>query len=442
MIRYAFITVTDYQFFPGTLATVNSIAHFQPQAEIFVVYNEKQPLSEPQARMLSGNPRMHLLGSSFFEKPGRYINAWELKAYAANDLAAEFDVIVGIDSDCLLCSNVDAEIQHCFNSGGFLWGKDGDGASYDDSYRIYGIATPSHNPRYMSTSLYFCAVTNANLKILRRWAEYCLQAVFNGQGPYPGHGDQGVLNAVLYAEEATTRVELLENPLWSQHWTYWDSIIGFRDGEFLNVSAGRTQRSFHCGGAEKYWEKQHSSRVLTQNSLQTYPYVWFLAMFFFGEFRNWNIDPLQYLPPASHHLVEDMVQFLPQIQQILQRARPMWNGLTDQIIDRVLNGIPRCLSLGGGGMSEVIHLVASNPKVRRYVEIGSYEGGSILALGLRFANRDIDFYSVESFMGNMDGTMDGHRLPSRTKFQNNLGRFVSLRVKLIPGELGASRLSI
>jgi predicted O-methyltransferase YrrM len=104
------------------------------------------------------------------------------------------------------------------------------------------------------------------------------------------------------------------------------------------------------------------------------------------------------------------------------------------MIDRVLNGIPRILSLGGGGMSDVIQLVASHPSVRRYVEIGSYEGGSILALALRFANRDIDFYSVESFMGNLNGTMDGHRLPSRSRYMENLARFPNLRVNLVPGD--------
>lgn len=85
-------------------------------------------------------------------------------------------------------------------------------------------------------------------------------------------------------------------------------------------------------------------------------------------------------------------------------------------------------------MSEVINLVATHQSAKRYVEIGSYEGGSILALGLRFANRDIDFYSVESFMGNLDGTMDGHRLPSRQQYMQNLRRYPGLRVKLAPGD--------
>jgi hypothetical protein len=433
LIRYAFVTVTDYDFFPGTLATVSSVLEFHPHADVYVVNNEKRGLSEPQAACLDRHPQVRLLNSSQFARDGRYINAWELKAYAAHDLAEGYEVIIGIDSDCLLCAKVDDQIERAHATGGFLGGQDGEGADYDDSYRAYGIETPARNPRYMSTSLFFCAVTAPNKRVLRRWTECCNEAVFNGTGSHPGHGDQGVLNAVLFAENAVGRVELLENRLWSQHWVYWDSIIDFHDGLFVNLSAsGQRQRSFHCGGAEKFWAKDHVERVLDAHALQTYPYVWFLSMFWFGACREWSLDPLQYLPLASHHLVGDLTLFMPQIQQVYAPARALWNELTDPMIERVLNGIPRALSLGGS-MTEVMQLVAAHPFVRRYVEIGSYEGGSILALGLRFANRDIDFYSVESFMGNMNGTMDGHRLPSRRAYLDNLARFPHLRVRLVPG---------
>jgi hypothetical protein len=435
LIRQAFITVTDYDFFPGTLATVGSVREFAPAADVFVVQNDRHPLTAPQADCLARDARVRLLSSSHFETAGRYINAWELKAYAAHDLCGGYDVIIGIDSDCLLCSNVDDVTRDCLASGKFIGGQDGGGVDYDESYRVYGIPTPARNPRYMSTSLYFCAVNDANRRVLRRWAECCNAALFNATGPHPGHGDQGVLNAVLFAENGSQTVELLDNRLWSQHWVYWDSIIEARGNEFLNRSAGgRRQRAFHCGGGEKYWAREHRDRVFNGNPLQTYPYVWFLAMLWFGACRNWGADPYQYLPPANHHLAEDLVHCLPQIMQVFPAARHLWNQLTDVMIDRLLDGIPRALSLGGGSMSEVIDLVATHDWIRRYAEIGGYEGGSILALGLRFANRDVDFYSVESFMGNLDGTMDGHPLPSRQQYMRNLRRYPGLRVNLVPGD--------
>lgn len=437
--RHAFVTVTDHAFFPGTLATVNSILEYDGNATIFVVVNHKRPLTPPQLECFAACDRVRVVDSRGLDAPGRYINAWELKAYAVHDLCDGFDVIIGIDSDCLLCSNVDDLIARCHAKGGFLGGSDGNGTDYDDSYRVYGISTPVRNPKYMSTSLYFCAVTPQNLEVLKRWIDCCGKAVFNCQGDFPGHGDQGVLNAVLFAAGRTPDIELLDNRLWSQHWTYWDSIIDFRGGEFINVSAERRrQRSFHCGGAEKFWCQEHRDRVLETNALQTYPYLWFLTMFWFGRCGNWTIDPFQFLPSHSHYLTHDLANFFPQIAQIYPAARERWNSLSDPMINRVLNGIPRAMSLGGGSMSEMIGLVEANPGIRRYVEIGSYEGGSILALGLRFVNRDIDFYSVESFMGSMNGTMDGHRLPLRRCFTGSLARFPSLRVKLIPGDAGTA----
>ncbi|PWT89407.1 MAG: hypothetical protein C5B56_07145 [Proteobacteria bacterium] len=322
MVRHAFITITDYDFFPGTLATISSVLEFQPCADVFVIYNEKRPLTPPQFACISHGKNVSVLSSSQFAENGRFINAWELKAYAAHDLAHAYDVIVGIDSDCLLCSNVDDEIARSFQSGGVSGGKDGDGAKYDDSYRVYGLSPPAYNSRYMSTSLYFCAVTDANRRVLRKWADCCSRAVFNGTGPCPGHGDQGVLNAVLFAENRAANVQLLDNCLWSQHSVYWESIIEYRDGVFCNRSAqGQRQRAFHCGGTEKFWAKAHSTRVLDSNQAQTYPYVWFLAMLWFGASRNRVIDPLEYLPPASHHLCEDLVRFAPKIAEVYPPAR-------------------------------------------------------------------------------------------------------------------------
>jgi hypothetical protein len=157
-------------------------------------------------------------------------------------------------------------------------------------------------------------------------------------------------------------------------------------------------------------------------------------MLWFGPYKNWRIDPYQYLPPPSHHLVRDLVNFLPQIFQIYPPAKVQWNDISDVLIDRCISGVHRSMSLNGGNMTNIINLVAANPQIRRYVEVGGYEGGSITTLGLRFANRDISFFSVESFMGNLDGMMDGHRLPSRTSFINNLTRFPSLRVSFVPGD--------
>jgi hypothetical protein len=100
-MKLLFLTVTDGFFFPGTVATVNSVLHFHPEARICVVNNHIQnaSLSADQRRMFE-SAGVSVVDASRLAKPGRKLAAWELKAYAATDLAADNDVAVGIDSDC------------------------------------------------------------------------------------------------------------------------------------------------------------------------------------------------------------------------------------------------------------------------------------------------------------------------------------------------------
>jgi len=245
-----------------------------------------------------------------------------------------------------------------------------------------------------------------------------------------------VLNAVMFAEWRTSNVELLDNRLWSQHWTYWDSIIDWRDGEFVNVSA-EDWRSIpsiaaglrNSGGASiATCVQQQLAAILSVRLVFEDVVVWSLQRL---ERRSLPVSAASQPSPDRRSS-----PLFPQIASLDPSARDRWNALTDPMIDRLTSGIPRALSLGGGSLSEIIDLVAANPPIRRFVEIGGYEGGSILSLALRFLNRDIDFYSVESFLGNLDGTVDGYPLPSRQRFVNNLARFPTLRATLVPADSG------
>lgn len=183
--RTVFLTVTDRNFFPGTLATVNSVLAFQADADVVVAIDDRDGLSPAQAHLLTVHPRVRLLPACEVAA-GRYVAAWELKAYAAAALAEGcYDVLVGIDSDCLITGPLDDVIRRCFSTGGFHGGEDGSGVEYDRGFAPYGFSVPARNPKYMSTSLYFCATTDANRKALSRWGECCDKAEFNGRGPYP-----------------------------------------------------------------------------------------------------------------------------------------------------------------------------------------------------------------------------------------------------------------
>ena len=168
-LRTAFLTVTDDRFFVGTLATVNSILHYHPDAEILVVNRTDAGLNDHQRHLLE-RANVRIFDSDLFRAEGRHIGPWELKAYAARDLAPRYDLLIGIDSDCVLCAGVGDVAHRTLETGLFTGGQDGGGVTYDESYAPYGIPPGASNPHYLSTSLYFCPTTPANREILDRWA--------------------------------------------------------------------------------------------------------------------------------------------------------------------------------------------------------------------------------------------------------------------------------
>jgi hypothetical protein len=273
-----FVTVSDSRFFIGTVATCRAIRLFHPDARIVVVNSNvvSGGLDVRQKEMLEAENN-DVVDGAVFDKAGRKLGPWELKAYAASDLSKAFRerVIIGIDSDCILCGGVHDVIERCMSSGCFAGGRDR-AQKYDERFKAYGLRVPMVNRQYMSTALYFCHTNDVNGNILTEWAECCSQAVFNGTGKHPGHGDQGILNAILMKHGH--RILLLDNRLWSQHWTYWNTDVIYDEEarSFINMSAsGKRQRAFHCGGTHKFWSKEHSVKVSLDKG-QLLGYCWFL----------------------------------------------------------------------------------------------------------------------------------------------------------------------
>lgn len=428
MSRIAFFTITDRGFFPGALAAVNSVLLYHGDVDVWVVEDQQRPLLPAQRRLFGQRACVRTVPASELIPPGAVVDVVSLKVYAARALLSRYDVIVGIDADCVLCSSIDDVIEVCAQDGGLAGG----GVPLEARAR-HGLLS-AHDLPSMSVALYAVASTDANRRLVERWVACCEVAEFNGRGSWPGADDQEIFSAVLHAEGAFGRVRLIDNRVWSQHWTYWDSSIVREGSTFVNLQAGRQrQRAFHCGGHPKFWDPLHRERVLDGHAAQRYPFIWFLAMLWFGACSDRSGDPVEYLAPEHQHLVDDLVHFLPEIVQVYSPARFAWRDSGMPLLDRALHGIPRFLS-AGGSLAELMRLVEAHPHVRRFVEVGSFEGGTLLALGLRFLYRDIDFYAVESFTGNLDGTMDGRPLPSRRRFVEHLRRFPGLRVRLVSGD--------
>jgi hypothetical protein len=312
-----FITVTDAGFFPGTVATVNSVLRFHPEAHLCVVNNAvcETGLTLSQKAVFTENG-IPVRDAHELLKAGRKLGAWELKAYAAADLTRNADVLVGIDSDCVLCGSIGDVLASARASGRFHGGDD-DATDYDESYRVYGIASPARNENYMSASLYVCALTSQNRKILKKWAALCGRAAFgeNG-GDIPGHGDQGVLNAILFAERGSDGVRLLDNRLWSQHWCYWDTEVRVELGQFFNQTVSALQRTLHCGGTDKFWWPEHFGRV-RESGRCVVNYAWFLALLWFGPCRI----RAEHLDPAHTHLTEGLACYRDEVLDLVEQMQ-------------------------------------------------------------------------------------------------------------------------
>jgi len=455
-MRVLALTVSDRVFFSGTLAAVNSLLHYSANwpadwvLDIAVVssgeYNEA--LTAPQINMLTRGG-VQVYKHTDFTAPGRVLGAWQLKAYAANDLAQrnQHAVIIGFDSDLLFASDVRDVVTQCHADGNFCGGEDGKGATYTAEYAAYGIPAGLSAP-YMSTSCYFCPLTDTNKHILHEWAEKTNTAKYGPQTTkvYAGHGDQGVLNAVIAAHTRAVNVVLLPNALWSQHWRYETDVVEWDGQHLVNYTASKQpMRALHCGGSDKFWTPAHSARRLNGGQSQRWSYAHFLRFFHFGPLSVWDIDPLMVIPAEHLHLFSDVLNYHQLIFAMAPDVRKKWAALSSQWLDRAISSekVRRAMSLhadGNGSMNVYVELARELSAGGTLVEVGSFYGGSAVTVAAATRHNNVRVISVESFTGNLDNTVDGLPLPAITEYVRNVKQvwpYLNIDTVALPGQLAA-----
>jgi hypothetical protein len=457
-MRILALTVSDRLFFSGTLAAVNSLLHYTRdwpadwQLDIAVVssghYN--QALTEQQRELLK-HERIRVYAHEFFQAPQRVPGAWQLKAYAAHDLSCEYDFLVGFDSDLVFASDVRDVIAQCQADGKFRGGKDGNGVRYGKEYAPYGIAAGETGP-YMSTSCYFCPLTPENREILADWALKTNQAAYGPQAEkrYVGHGDQGVLNSVIFARTRSQNVELLPNETWSQHWRYESDVVAWDGAQLINYTARKLpMRALHCGGSDKFWAAAHAEKRLEKGQSQRWGYAHFLRFLHFGALSVWKRDPLQYIPAEQQHLFRDALNYWPLMFALAPEVADCWGELSPAWLSRAIEAgnIHRMMSLhadGSGSMNQYISLARRVKHGGTLVEVGSYLGGSAVTVAAATRDRQLRVISVESFAGNLNNMVDGHPLPSINSYVRQVKTtfpFLNVDAVPLPGELAVSQFA-
>lgn len=448
MPRILAYTVSDRSFFAGTLAAVNSFQYYNKGlgADIVVIssgqYNEC--LSEPQIEMLreaGATVKLH----TDFAAEDRVLGAWQLKAYGPADLSENYDLVIGFDSDLVFCSNVADIVNESLDTGLIMGGRDGGGVAYDESYSAYGIEPNPRRTPYMSTSCYFLPVTEVTRKILRLWADRTNFAVYGPQEKkvYAGHGDQGVLNACIHVETKHANVQLLDNDTWSQHWVFEDHVLEWNGTELWNYSAKKRMRTIHCGGSDKFWTKGCSDKRETTGGSQRWAYAHFLNMLFLAG-PPWTKDPSLVIPNNQHHLFADFIHY----HQLIRVMEPQFRKIYEdkigwQWLARLCISVDqhRMMTLcGTGSMDRYIELARRLPDKSLIVEAGSYIGGSIVTLAVALLPRRHTIWTVESFTGNLNNTVDGWPLPTLKKYLQNTKvnlPFLNLNIAQLPGQFAA-----
>jgi len=230
-----FISITDQKCFLGSLLGIRSLLETHTwvspsQITIGYILHHRDHIEAAQLKYLR-NLGVNVVTNEDLFVGDRYAGPWEAKTYLFRNTAMESnngDIIVLFDADLFFCRDTGSVIGSINSSHlSIAGGKDRD-IEYGPNYSIYGI-TPAKNDCYMSTSCMFLEVTDFTRDILKHAEEVTQHAEYNGQGPYKGHGDQGVINACIFAAKQkhpeAIRTLALPDALWSHHWTAKEDIF-------------------------------------------------------------------------------------------------------------------------------------------------------------------------------------------------------------------------
>jgi hypothetical protein len=417
--RVLYLTISDSAYCLGTLAAVNSILFFHPDAKIKIIssgeYNER--LSENQ-RLTFLSENIEVLDHSVFAKPGRVLGAWQLKAYAAADLGPEYDLLIGFDSDAVVCAPLTDIIEASLGDQKIRAGRDGAGIlSYDESYKVFGIPGGQTNYHGMSTSFYFLPINETTREVLRVWADCSNTAAYGPQDLkiYPGGSDQSLLNAILFSRGLSdTALELLENRIWSQHGTFMQDTVVVRDGALFNVSCGQAMRVAHVGGMMNFWSAEFSEWIREEGQGQLFIYAWFLNNFWFGACGNWDADPFSIVGESFRHLFGDIITFYYHIEIVNSELPHLWPLLPSAFYECAFDRVS--IMMGEDDLEVYRRLAQQVATSQKVVEVGAFEGGAASMVAASLLNTRATVYAVESFLGDLDGSTDGWELPSMPAF--------------------------
>lgn len=254
-IPRAFAVVCDRNYFPGLRALLNSIhAYHGRELPVFVL---NHGLDREQLQYLETHPvRPQVVATGIF--PFASAGAWEAKQQVAAWLLPVVRCLYLLDADLVLTSRVD-DVFILAEEGRIVSSTDGEGVTYSQEYTAYSVNLPGRRERYFNTGA-LCMDIRLHWDLTALWA---FSSRYGKYAPHeglplglPGHGDQGIFNAVAHMLRKEECFHVLREEEWCGSTKESPLQITGRneDGRLTvtNLDTGGPQRLAHCTGA-KWW---------------------------------------------------------------------------------------------------------------------------------------------------------------------------------------------
>ena len=344
MYQRAFIVVSDNDFFPGLWALLNSIvAYHECEYRVFVVGHHLSNSAIADLRHHPLESAITLLNTMDFAYPPR--GAWEAKQCTLSHLCGQAATVCLLDADIVLLSRLD-DVFEAAENGLLVTCKDGQpDFLFDETFRSYDQRLVGSCASYFNSG-FLC------LNLLKHWdvaALWEFTSRFAAYSPtegrpygFSGHGDQGVLNAVVALLGKQCDLNVLTESLWcnSAGWSPEETldILG-SDGSMLDVRhrrLGHRQRLLHSTGP-KWWTLEGREHFLCSGDV----------MKCFDHFAL-----LHPLPPPNLAMMESEIQ-PGSLRYIGDISRQDAQVLAEHAAD-----CQRILEFGVGGSTQVLAQIA------------------------------------------------------------------------------------
>lgn len=216
-------------------------------------------LQSEQMRWLNAHPT-NIQVRSISHFPYHCQGLWEAKQQALAECVGTARVICLIDADIVLLSRIDDVFSRA-EEGKIVAGCDGTDLPFGDEYAVYSPSLPGRICRYLNSG-FLCLDVNRHWDMVGLWAFSSSYGAYSPNRGYPlafpGHGDQGILNAILLLLRKEDECHVLPHGVWHdfRNPASFKIVERHEDGTLIvnNCNLKQRQRILHCIGYKWWWD--------------------------------------------------------------------------------------------------------------------------------------------------------------------------------------------